>query len=147
MAIEEFVRSGGTLIAMGSSGRWAIELFRLPLVDVTAESKAKEFSCPGSVLRGIPDPKHALTAGLPDSIALFFSRSAGWRLMSAEERKKAGGLAEGKIETLLFYDSTRLLLSGWISAPEVLGGQSAWVRAEHGKGRVHLFGFQPHYRA
>ncbi|NQT11899.1 MAG: peptidase M14 [Planctomycetes bacterium] len=147
VAVEEFVRTGGTLITLGSSSRWAVELLELPLVDVTAASGAKEFSCPGSVLRGIPDPDHPLTAGLPSSMALFFSRSAGWRTMTDDEKKKAGQSDERKTETLLEYASTRLLLSGWISRPEVIEGQSAWVRAPHGQGRVHLFGFRPHYRA
>jgi len=147
VAVEEFVRTGGTLITLGSSSRWAVELFKLPLVDVTGASNAKEFSCPGSVLRGIPDPDHPLTAGLPSSVALFFSRSAGWRTMTDDEKKKAGHTDQRTMETLLQYASTRLLLSGWISRPEVIEGQSAWVRAPHGQGRVHLFGFRPHYRA
>ena len=29
---------------------------------------------------------------------------------------------------------------------EVVAGQAAWVRAEHGEGRIHLFGFRPQYR-
>ena len=147
VAAEEFVRAGGKLITLGSSSRWATELFELPLVEVTGASEAKGFSCPGSVLRGIPDPDHPLAAGLPDSVALFFSRSAGWRAMTGDEKKKAGYSDDGKMETLLRYASTRLLLSGFISKPEVLEGHSAWVCAHHGKGRVHLFGFRPHYRA
>ena len=147
VATEEFVRAGGTLITLGSSSGWAIELLELPLVDVTEGSAAKDFSCPGSVLRGVPDRDHPLTAGLPDSVALFFSRSAAWRTMTDEERKKAGYGEGHEIETLLCYASTRLLLSGWISQPEVLEGKIAWVRARHGKGQVHLFAFRPHYRA
>lgn len=147
VAVEEFVRTGGTLITLGSSSRWAVELLELPLVDVTAASGAKEFSCPGSVLRGIPAPDHPLTAGLPSSVALFFSKSAGWRTMTDDEKEKAGHSDKRKTETLLEYASTRLLLSGWISRPDVIEGQSAWVRAPHGQGRVHLFGFRPHYRA
>jgi len=147
VATEEFVRAGGTLITLGSSSRWAIDLLELPLVDVTEKSAAKSFSCPSSVLRGIPNAGHPLTAGLPDSVALFFSRSAGWRTMTDEERKQAGCDDGHTMETLLRYASTRLLLSGWITAPEVLEGRAAWVRVRHGKGRVHLFGFRPHYRA
>jgi hypothetical protein len=147
VAVEEFVRAGGTLITLGQSSRWAVELFELPLVDVTAAPEAKEFSCPGSVLRGIPAPDHPLTAGLTSSVALFFSRSAGWRPMTDEEKKKASLTDQREPETLLQYASTRLLLSGWISRPEAIEGHGAWVRAPHGKGRVHLFGFRPHYRA
>jgi hypothetical protein len=147
VAVEEFVRGGGKLITLGSSSRWAIELLELPLVDVTQTPQGKGFSCPGSVLRGIPSADHPLCAGLPDSVALFFSRSAGWRPMSDDEKKKAGYNKDRKMETLLRYASTRLLLSGWVGKPEVLEGHAAWVCATHGKGCVHLFGFRPHYRA
>ena len=36
VAIEEFVRGGGTLVTLDASSAWAIDLLRLPLVDVTA---------------------------------------------------------------------------------------------------------------
>jgi len=147
VAVEQFVRNGGTLITLGSSSAWAIDLMKLPLVDVTKASEAKGFSCPGSVLRAVTKSKCSLTAGLPGSLAVFFSRSCGWRKMSEKEREKAGYGDPRKIETLLSYASARLLLSGWISKPEVIEGHSAWIRASYGKGRAHLFGFRPHYRA
>jgi hypothetical protein len=149
VAIEEFVRTGGCLIAFGSSARWAIELFELPLIDVTSEESNKEFSCPGSVLRTIPTD-HAFTAGLPESVAVFFARAGAFREMTADERKKAqdaGASGENRpIEPLLRYAPTRLLLSGWIKQPEAIENRYAWARVSHGKGRVHLFGFQPQYR-
>jgi len=155
VAVEEFVRSGGTLVTLGSSSAWAIELLRLPLVDLTAGDlgdpgdpgapASNGFSCPGSVLRGIPEP-HPLTAGLGESLALFFSGSSAWREMTEEEREAAGIEAPGAVRTLLRYAPTRLLLSGWIQAPETIAGASAWVHARHGAGEVHLFGFRPQYR-
>ena len=35
---------------------------------------------------------------------------------------------------------------GWIAKPEAISDQGAWVRAMHGQGAVHLFGFRPQYR-
>ena len=147
VAIEEFVRAGGTLIALGPSAAWAIDLLRIPLKDVTAEPDADDFSCPGSVLRGIPTADHPLTAGLEPSIGLFFSSgSRGWRPMTEEEREDEQYPDQPQMEVLLSYAPTRVLLSGWIRKPEVIEGRAGWVRAEHGKGRVHLFGFRPQYR-
>jgi hypothetical protein len=37
-------------------------------------------------------------------------------------------------------------MSGWARSPETIQGESAWVRAAHGEGEVHLFGFSPHFR-
>ncbi|MFZ2873128.1 MAG: M14 metallopeptidase family protein [Phycisphaerales bacterium] len=146
IAIEEFVREGGTLITLGSASRWAIDLFRSPLVDVTVADK--DFSCPGSVLRATPESGD-LTAGLPPSVSLFFSKGAAYREMTSDERKAAGipepAPAE-KPQVLLRYAPSRLLQSGWIAKPEVIAGQAAWVRVPYGKGRVHVFGFQPQYR-
>jgi hypothetical protein len=143
-AVEEFVRGGGTLVTLGSASRWAVDLFRVPIADVTTGPGAREFSCPGSVLRAVPEAG-AITAGLPASVPVFFSRSMAWREMTAEERKAAAA-SDAKPVTLLRFAPARVLLSGWIASPEVIEGQSAWVRVPHGKGRVHLFGFQPQYR-
>ncbi len=146
VAIEQFVRNGGRLLTFGSSSAWAIDLFRLPLIDVTRESANREFSCPGSVLRGIVADGPTLTVDLPESIALFFSDSSAWRDMTDDERKKSN-LDEADIETLLRYAPTRTLLSGWAAKPEIIAGKQGWVRAKLGDGDVHLFGFRPQYRA
>jgi hypothetical protein len=146
VAIEEFVRGGGTLITLGSSSEYAVELFGLPLVDVTRGASAGDFSCPGSVLRTVPRA-HPLTAGLPPSVATFFSRSSAWREMTEAERQEAGLPAPAQpLEVLLDYAPTRVLMSGWIREPEVIEGRAAWVRARYGEGTLHLFGFRPQYR-
>ncbi|MCC6907877.1 MAG: hypothetical protein IT430_08065 [Phycisphaerales bacterium] len=145
VAVEEFVRGGGRLITFDSSSQWAIDLMKLPVANVTRAPEAREFSCPGSVLRGIAE-EHDLTVGLPESVALFFSGSSAFRPMNDKERKDAGIESAGRVETLLRYAPTRVLLSGWIKSPEIIEGQGAWLRAEHGKGAVHLFAFRPQYR-
>jgi len=135
-AVEAFVRSGGKLVCLGSSSQWAIDVLDLPVKDVARGEAAGEFSCPGSVLRAVPEAASPWTAGLPDSLALFFSSSA------ALEPEEGGE----DVEVLLRYAPTRVLLSGWIRAPEVIQGKGAWVRVRHGEGSVHLFGFRPQYR-
>lgn len=145
VAIEEFVRAGGRLVATGRSSDWAIDLFELPLVDVT---DADDFACPGSVLRAVP-ARERLAEVLPPSVAIFFSRSAAWRIADDAELDELGlsdpTPAEDLTE-LLRLAPTRVLLSGWIRSPETVEGASVWVRADHGAGAIHLFGFSPHYR-
>lgn len=143
LAVEAFVRGGGKLITMDSSANWAIDLFRFPIVDVTA--KAKGFSCPGSVLRGIVAADD-LTAGLTHDQPLFFSGSAAWRELTKAELD-AASLESKPITRYLKYAPTRLLLSGFIEGAETIQGQDAWVSVPHGVGTVHLFAFRPHYRA
>ncbi len=163
VAIEEFVRAGGTLITFDSASDWAIQLFELPLVNVARESR--EFSCPGSVLRGIPETADAampFTADLPASVPLFFSGSGAFRDFTEKERRDAGldpradpSTRPGerrdaqwgpRPQTLLRYAPERVLLSGWIQRPEVIENRAAWMRAEVGDGAVHLFAFRPQYR-
>ncbi len=145
VAVEEFVRGGGTLVTLGSSSDWAIDLFELPLVDVTRGTDAGDFSCPGSVLRAIPQTS-LYSAGLPASLALFFSRSSAFREMNEEELKASGREQDAGLSFPLRYAPTRLLMSGWVRSPEVVEGRGAWVVARHGAGRVHVFGFRPQYR-
>jgi hypothetical protein len=145
IAVEEFVRGGGNLVAVGSSTRWAIELMKLPVVDVATGADAKEFSCPGSVLRAIPQGNSAHVSDLDDSVAIFFSRGQAFREMTDKERTESGS-EKRKVDFLLRYAPTRLLLSGWIAKPEIIADRGAWVRTAHGKGTVHLFGFRPQYR-
>jgi hypothetical protein len=145
VAVEEFVRGGGTLVAIGSSTKWAVDLLKLPIMDVTTTPEAKEFNCPGSVLRAVPQGTSAFTSDLDDSIAVFYSRGQAFREMTDKERADTGS-EKTKVDFLLRYASTRLLVSGWIQKPEAIADRGAWVRATHGKGAVHLFGFRPQYR-
>jgi hypothetical protein len=143
-AIEEFVRTGGTLVAVGASAQFAVDELDLPLLDASAETK--DFSCPGSVLRAVPEPRSPFTAGLPASLAVFGSRPQAWRAMTEKERETSGA-GRGAVDVLLRYAPTQTLLSGWIKAPEAIAGQPAWVRVRHGSGAVHVFGFRPQYRS
>ncbi len=145
-AIESFVRGGGTLVAVGNSARFAVDQLKLPLIDATTDPDAKDFACPGSVLRAIPEFGAPLTAGLPESLAIFGSRPQAWRVMKEKERETAG-VADAKVDILLRYAPTQTLLSGWIQKPEAIANLPAWLRVHHGRGQVHVFGFRPHYRS
>ncbi|MBI5363917.1 MAG: peptidase M14 [Planctomycetes bacterium] len=139
VAVEEFVRKGGNLIAVGNSCAWVIDLFQLPLDERTQAEK--EFSCPGSVLRALAEPDEALAAGLPASVHVFGAGPKAWKLraMGVDEPKRA-------IDVILRYAPTRTLLSGYLAKPEAIAGEAAWVRVRHGAGQIHLFGFRPQYR-
>ena len=125
--------------------KWTIDLLNLPIVDVTIGTEAKEFSCPGSVLRTVPGTLKPFTTDLDDSVAVFFSRSQAYREMTDKERTDANS-SKRTVDVLLRYAPTRLLLSGWIQKPELIADRAAWLRTTHGEGTVHLFGFRPQYR-
>jgi hypothetical protein len=144
IAIETFVRDGGRLVAWADACSWVVDQFALPIVEVTGESSAKGFLCPGSVLRGVVAP-NPMMAGLPHDVSVFFDNSKGWREMTKAEMDKAQVTAK-PVKTLLRYAPNRLLLSGKIDQPEVIEGRSAWISARYGEGTIHLFGFSPHFR-
>lgn len=139
VAIDEFVRTGGKLIAADSSARYAIDLFKLPIGDAARGEKAKDFSCPGSVLRLIPESNAdwRYVGGLEPSLACFFDSSTAFEVEKGAEN----------IAVLARYAPSTLLLSGWIKQPEAIEGKAAWVKAKVGDGNVVLFGFRPHYRS
>ena len=142
LAVEAFVRGGGKLVCLGDSSTWAVDLFRLPVVETT--KGAKDFSCPGSILRGTFE-QHPLTAGLPADTPLFFAGGLAWRPMTSGERDSSHA-AKAEITTLLRYAPNHTLLSGYLSGGEAIAGQSAWMTTRVGDGTIHLFGFRPHYR-
>ena len=155
VAIEEFVRRGGTLIATDRSCDYVVELFDLGLENVATREKNDEegFSCPGSILRTVAGGPSYWTAGLPVSQPVFFSNSRAFRAKKPESRSKPeSALAKGRrepveTETLLEFPATRILLSGYCAKPETIARSAAWMRVPVGKGRVHLFGFRPQYRS
>lgn len=134
VAIDQFVRDGGRLIVTDSSTDWATDLFGIGLEDATRSTP--DFSCPGSVLRALPT-EDDFAAGLPPSMAVFFSRSAAFH--SAAGRVNA--------QMVLRYADSRVLLSGYLKGEGAVAGRGAWARAEIGEGSVHLFAFRPHYRS
>ncbi|MFQ5653762.1 MAG: hypothetical protein ACE5GW_03405, partial [Planctomycetota bacterium] len=153
VAIEEFVRAGGTLIAFDRACDFVIELFALTLENAAAGGRdEKSFRCPGSILRTVPVEGTALTAGLPPSQPVFFSGSRAFRPKEAKGKeaksKRSAERARAlKLEPLLRFPESRILLSGWIRKPEAIAGTTAWGRVKIGKGFVHLFGFRPQYRS
>ena len=145
VAIEEFVRGGGKLVTVGNSSQWAIDVFGLPLVDVTREAKGRAFSCPGSVVRCVPaKPDDTMLVGLPPSVPVFFSRSSAWRTDGAGKGRDDG--IELRMTPLLNYGRAPVLLSGWIKQPDTIAGRHAWVQARYGRGKIQLFAFRPQYR-
>ncbi len=149
LALHAFVNGGGTLVAIDRAGGYASELFDLQLKDATAPGETppdEAFSCPGSVLRTLPDPQSPFAAGLPASQPVFFSRSKAWRLPKVHE-DGPDEPARPALESVLRFPTARTLLSGWIRAPEQIAGASAWIRAKVGRGQVHVLGIRPTYRS
>lgn len=142
--LESFVQRGGRLICCGRSADFAIDQFDLPLIEATRGTEdLPALSCPGSILRTIPVTKGvgSWTRSLPDMIPIFHSGSRAWRVSDSPEDHQPSVLS------LLEYPRREILLSGYAKNTETIAGASTWVTSRVGEGRIHLFGFRPHYRS
>jgi hypothetical protein len=131
-SVEQFVREGGTVVAIGGAANGAISLFKLPLRNHVTAGREK-FYVPGSVLRVAVDPKNPVAHGYENAVDIFFDNSPVWTI----ETSAAGA---SNIRPVAWYDSPEPLRSGWAWGQALLnkGVQMAETRVD--KGRVFLFG-------
>jgi hypothetical protein len=136
--LAEFIRAGGTLVALDAASDFAIQQLGLPVKNVLADRRPQEFFCPGSILQVDVDPRHFLTAGFGPTADIFFLRSPAFDLAPAFEAQAATPLA--------VYTAQQPLRSGWILGEKLLDRRAALVEVRSGKGRVILVGFRCQFR-
>jgi len=139
--LREFVRNGGSVIALGNASELFIKSWGLPLVDVVAGLKTTDFFCPGSIVAVHVDPTHPAGYGMPDDVSAFFARS------SAFETQPSNFAPGGQVRTIVKYAGDHVLQSGWILGESHLYDRAAAVDVSMEKGHVILFGFRVQNRA
>jgi hypothetical protein len=139
-ALKAFVEKGGTLVTFGEAGSLAIDRFNLPIRNVLANEKPKDFWCPGSTLKVKFDNTHPLAYGMPSQgLAVFLAGSQAYEIMPGEHNER--------IETMVTFVDRDILRSGWLLGEEKIAKRAAMVSAQLGKGRVVLIGFRAQHRA
>jgi len=135
--LREFVRDGGTLLALGNASMFAVERFNLPVKNVLQGLKNQEFFCSGSILRTeVKDTAHPLLYGLPQEPAVFFARNAAFET----DRDFKGNVL------LTYPKDDDPLLSGYLLHPEKIQGKIAALDVFYGRGHIILTGFRPQWR-
>ncbi len=140
-SLKRFVEEGGTIITFNDASEFAIGQLGVPVKNVLDGIPAKDFYCPGSILKIEFKAAEPLTKGAPpldgkpDEGIAWFERGPAFETTSADARVVAR-----------FADAKELLLSGWLLGAEKLAGRGAIVEAKLGKGRVIMFAFRPQYR-
>ncbi len=143
--VDQFVRAGGTLIALDNATELPLQNFSLPLRGLLRpsgepgeqnEPSISAYYCPGSVLRITVDNTQPVAFGMPKEA---YALSTGGQAFEI-----SGG--EGRVKSIARYASTNLLASGWLSGEKTVLGKHILVEAEHGNGRVVMFGFRPQFR-
>ncbi len=140
-AVLDFIRAGGTVVAIGSSTALAYQA-GLPVSDhlVGPDGQplaSEEYYVPGSVLDLRVDGSHPLAAGIGDRANVLFSRSPVFAL----DAGAAGVSAVG------WFDTAAPLRSGWAWGQHHLRGGISVADARVGGGRLFLFGPKITFRA
>lgn len=143
-AIARFVRSGGAVVAIGSSGRLA-ELLGTPLKPALVQQvdgvprplDTKEFFIPGTVLRARVDNKQPLGFGLPSEVDVFFASSQTFVAPTGAAGTRRVSWFEGR----------DVLRSGWAVGQERLAGTIAVADVDVGRGKLFLMGPEVAQRA
>ena len=135
--LEEFVRAGGTLIALNQAASALIPLFSLPVQNVLQGMPTDKFFCAGSLLRvETQHPDLPINFGVPTAPVVMFERSPAFDLLPGF---KGAVLAR-------YPKQGDVLESGMIIHGEVLHDKIAALEVSFGKGRIFLYGFKPQQR-
>ena len=140
-ALKKFVEDGGTIITINEASQFAIDHLGVPVRNVLEGVPAKDFYCPGSILKIKVDTNSAIALGAPmlesskDESIAWVEGSLAFEPTSEEARVIAR-----------FADAKDLLLSGWLLGGEKMAGKGAIVEVKRGKGRIIMFAFRPQYR-
>ncbi len=150
VALQDFVRAGGTLVCIDRSCGLATGHFNIPVRNVLAGKASKEFFCPGSILRVWIDRQHPIGYGSPEWVSGYFARSQAFELIEAskkEDKNARSPEARYPARVVARYSDTVLLESGWIRGQELISDKPAIVEVEYGDGKIVLLGFAIQNRA
>jgi hypothetical protein len=135
--LRDFLEAGGTIITFNNASNFAIERLGAPVRNVLKGVSARDFYCPGSILRAQMDSSSPLSFGLEKDTIAWFESGPAFEITDPDRAKAIARYPE----------SESSLLSGWILGEKLIRGKAAAVEAKIGKGRVIMFGFRPQYRA
>jgi hypothetical protein len=134
--LDEFVRSGGRMVALDDATDLPVQMFGLPLRPLIAEREdpsPTSYFCPGSILRLNVDGSEVFA---------FSSGGQAWDITLLPNEDKG----DREIKVLARYAARNVLASGWLTGERTIAGRAALVEARHGRGSVVLFGFRPQFR-
>jgi hypothetical protein len=135
--LREFVRAGGTLIALNRTASSLIPLMSLPVENVIEGAKSDKFFCSGALLR--IETEHAdlpANYGISDSPVVMFQAGPAFQTLPGFH---GAVLAR-------YPKQTNPLESGLLLHPEAIEGKIAALELAYGRGRILLYGFKPQFR-
>jgi hypothetical protein len=140
-ALKKFVEDGGTIITLNEASQFAIDHLGVPVKNTLEGVPAKDFYCPGSILKIRVDTNSPIAKDAP-MLDSSKDESIAWVEGSIALQPTSD---EAKV-IARFADANELLLSGWLLGGEKLANKGAIVEVKRGKGRIIMFAFRPQYR-
>jgi hypothetical protein len=135
--VRDFVREGGTLVALNRSANALIPLLSLPVENVIEGAKSDKFFCSGALLRVETEHSELPTNyGLTESPVVMFQAGPAF---------EPGPGFHGAV-LARYSKQTNPLESGLLLHPEAIEGKAAAVELAYGRGRIVLYGFKPQFR-
>ena len=123
-ALDRFVREGGRIVAIEAATDYVADIFDLGLSNAVERLTASDFFIPGSILEMRPEPGYAVNAGLPESVAAWFSRAS-----------RAFDVSDPSVRVTARFSDGNPLRSGWLLGPEHVAGKPAVVERPSVKAR------------
>ncbi len=134
--VDEFVRTGGTIVVWSQGVDPAINALQLPVRDVVEGLEMKDYFTGISIMQAKVDPVHPVMAGMPERADVVVNRSPVLTTLDG---------FEGTV--LASYDrEASPLRSGWLNGAKYMQGGAAALDVKHGNGHVLLIAFQPQWR-
>jgi len=139
--IKSWVEDGGTVVALGASTGYVIDLLDLPVDNVLADVKRSDFLCPGANLRVLVDTSQPLGWGMRPYDVVYFADSPAFATRIPDPRFD-------RTVVVRYPDDARdILASGYLEGEKHLERRAAAVELRVGRGRVVLIGFAAQHRA
>lgn len=136
----QFMKEGGTLLAIGSSTSMAFHA-GLPVENALTEKLAdgtekplprEKYFVPGSILQASVDNTNPLAYGVPDKVDVYFDNSPAFRLRPESSLQA--------VRPVAWFESNEPLRSGWAWGQHYLEGGVVVLEAGLDKGKLFLFG-------
>jgi zinc carboxypeptidase len=140
-ALKKFVEDGGTIITLNEASQFAIDRLGVPVKNLLEGVAARDFYCPGSILKIKVDTTSPITRGAPP-LESSSDESIAW----VEGSLAFEPTSDNARVIARFSDAKDLLLSGWLLGGEKMANKGAIMEVKQGKGRVVMFAFRPQYR-
>jgi hypothetical protein len=135
--LKRFVHDGGSVVALGNAGEFAIDHLDVPAAVAVRTDQPETTFVPGALLGARVDSSHPVARGLPADVTLMSTMSHGY----AAAR---GGEA---LQPIVRYHGEPLLKSGLATGEGRLQGTMAAFEAPIGLGRVIVLGARVQHRA